>query len=143
MKKYITGSNYFFGGLPGFQPHDIDYMVIEDEPEYKHMMNIRGGGIDEFRFRKKPIDEFIDYTLSYGPPMAICRFLVKEYCEDYNVTIEHLKRLKPLVDRMDEKHLYLKYIWERYIDHGDFILTDSERLQAYEIYKSSRVKNNL
>ena len=138
MKKYITGSNYFFRGLPGFQPHDIDYMVIEDDPSYKHMMNIRGGGIDEFRFRKKTPDEFIDYTLSGGVPMSVCRFLVREFCLDFGVTIEHLKRLQPLVDQMDEKHLYLKYIYEKYIEHNDFILTDSERLEAYEIYKSAR-----
>lgn len=96
-------------------------------------------GTDEFRYKPKSADEFIDYTLELNVPMVIGKFLVKEFCEDFGITIDHIKKLKPLVDQMDDKHLYVKYIYERMIENASFEITEEDRLKAYDMYKKQKL----
>ena len=140
LKRYIVGSKYFFDKYPDYESKDTDYLIIEDPPfmPYKHMMVIRGQGIDEFRYKPKSADEFIDYTLELNVPMVIGKFLVKEFCEDFGITIDHIKKLKPLVDQMDDKHLYVQYIYNVFMNNNRFDLTDEERDEAYKLYKEAK-----
>lgn len=140
--KYIVGSKYFFGNYPDYQSKDTDMLIIEGRPNpqfpYKHMMIIRGQGKDMFFYRKKTADEFVDYTLELNVPMSIGKFLIKEFCEDFGITIDHLKRLKDLVDRMDEKHLYVQYIYNVIVENERWDLTDEERDEAYKLYQEAK-----
>lgn len=140
LKRYIVGSKYFFDKYPDYESKDTDYLIIEDPPfmPYKHMMVIRGQGTDEFRYKPKSADEFIDYTLELNVPMVIGKFLVKEFCEDFGITIDHIKKLKPLVDQMDDKHLYVQYIYNVFMNNNRFDLTDEERDEAYKLYKEAK-----
>ena len=140
LKRYIVGSKYFFDKYPDYESKDTDYLIIEDPPfmPYKHMMVIRGQGIDEFRYKPKSADEFIDFTLELNVPMVIGKFLVKEFCEDFGITIDHIKKLKPLVDQMDDKHLYVQYIYNVFMNNNRFDLTDEERDEAYKLYKEAK-----
>lgn len=141
LKRYIVGSKYFFDKYPDYESKDTDYLIIEDPPfmPYNHMMVIRGQGKDEFRYKPKSADEFINYTLELNVPMVVGKFLVKEFCEDFGITIDHIKKLKPLVEQMDDKHLYVKYIYERMIENASFEITEEDRLKAYDMYKKQKL----
>ena len=62
------------------------------------------------------------------------KFLVKEFIDETKLTIEHLKRLQPLVEKLDDKHLYEKIIYDSYIINNDFYLTDQQLHLAYKEY---------
>ena len=140
LKRYIVGSKYFFDKYPDYESKDTDYLIIEDPPfmPYNHMMVIRGQGKDEFRYKPKTADEFINYTLELNVPMVVGKFLVKEFCGDFGITIDHIKKLKPLAEQMDDKHLYVKYIYERMIENESFEITEEERDEAYKLYKEAK-----
>lgn len=139
-KEFIVGSRYFFEGILGFESKDIDILLIEDEPiDYKIFMQISGKGKCIFKWKKmKPI-AFINYSfLLDKTPMNVGKFLNKEFAEYIGFEIKHLLRLKPIFNRLDEKHLYQKIIFESYIKNNGFYLTEEQRLKAYEEYKKYR-----
>lgn len=136
-KRYLVGSRYFFKNFSDFTPKDIDELILEENPkDYKIKMQITGKGKCLFKWRKLNPEQFIRYTKT---PMELGKFLVKEVCEDIGFTIEHLKKLNKIVEKLDDKHLYEKVIWESYIANNDFYLTDEQLLNSYEVYKRKRV----
>lgn len=135
-KRYLVGSQYFFKGFSDFAPKDLDELILEENPkDYKIKMQITGKGKCLFKWRKLKPQQFIEYTKL---PMELGKFLVKEVCQEIGFTIEHLKKLKPIVDKLDEKHLYEKVIWESYIENNDFHLTNEQLSKAYDLYKEKR-----
>lgn len=70
--------------------------------------------------------------------MAICKFLSPEFAEYLNMNIDDLKKLNKLSERMDDKHYYLKMIFDYYIENNGFFLTNEQREAAYKEYKSKR-----
>lgn len=135
-KRYLVGSQYFFKSFSDFVPKDLDELILEENPkDYKIKMQITGKGKCLFKWRKLKPQQFIEYTKL---PMELGKFLVKEVCQEIGFTIEHLKQLKPIVDKLDEKHLYEKVIWESYIENNDFHLTNEQLQMAYEEYKKYR-----
>jgi hypothetical protein len=46
--------------------------------------------------------------------------------------------LQPLVDKMDEKHMYLKTIYDFYITNNEFTLSEQQLNEAYKIYLKYR-----
>lgn len=136
--RYLMGSKYFFGMYEDFISHDTDYVELTDNELVKCLVNIKGRGVDMFVFRRKPKEQMIEDALSSKLPMAIGKFLIPEFCKELSFTISDLQKLRPLIDKLDEKHLYEKVIYDSYILNNDFILSDKQRLKAYEIYKDSR-----
>ena len=135
-KRYLVGSQYFFKGFSDFVPKDLDELILEENPkDYKIKMQITGKGKCLFKWRKLKPQQFIEYTKL---PMELGKFLVKEVCQEIGFTIEHLKQLKPIVEKLDEKHLYEKVIWESYIENNNFYLTNEQLQMAYEEYKKYR-----
>lgn len=131
--RFKVGSSYFFGD----QGTDTDEVEFEDKPKlYKNVMQFRkkDGKRCLFKWRKMTPDEFVEYTLNSKLPMEIGKFLVPEVAEFLGFTIEHLKQLAPVVDRLDEKHKYEKAIYDAYLENGAFYLTDEQRNEAYEEY---------
>lgn len=137
-RRFRVGSQAFFDMYPDFQPSDLDEVEFEETPKlYKNFMQFRKTDKTRclFKWRKMSADEFVAYTLNSKLPMEIGKFLVPEVARYLGFTIEHLKRLKPVVERLDGKHEYEKVIYNAYIAHGDFYLTLDERDLAYEKYK--------
>lgn len=134
----LVGSRYFFGKYPDFKSKDADYVLLVDNP--KGFRNVRqtSGSYCLFEWRRMTPAEYIAYALSKGPAMQLGKFLVPEFCKEVGFTVEHLKSLSPLLEKLDEKHAYEKAIYEAYIKNGDFVLTDSQREVAYGIYKEAR-----
>ena len=140
-RRYKVGSQAFFEGMPGFMPGDIDELEFEEQPKlFRDFMQIRKKDRTRclFIWRKMDPDEFIDYALRSRTPMEAGKFLVPEVAEDLGITIEHLKRLEPVFDRLDERHAYERIIFDAYMQNGEIRLTEEQRDLAYEVYKSKR-----
>lgn len=135
----LVGSNVFFKGIEGFNSKDTDILELVDNPtDFKYLRQFRFKDKCVFQWRNMPVDEFIDAELLMNVPMSVCKFLCPEFIKLKGVTIEHLKRLQPLVDNMDEKHMYLKTIYDFYIANNELQLTDEQLNEAYNIYLKYR-----
>lgn len=144
-KVYITGSKYFFSKYPGFKPKDEDKIIItEISPipsiPFNQSMVIRGYGQDNYYFKPMTADQWIEYTLKANIPMAIARFLNKDFCQDFGITFSHLEKLKDLVEHMDPKHEYLKYIFNIILNNKSWNLSEEVLDEAYKIYLNTRQK---
>jgi hypothetical protein len=138
--KILVGSTYFFKQYSDFHSKDIDYVELVDNPiEFNYNKHIYENNVCLFKWRRMSADKFVEYSLTKGPSMQIGKFLVKEFNEEIQFSIEHLKRLQPLIERLDDKHNYQKIIFHAYIDNNSFTLTDEQREEAYKMYKKVRL----
>lgn len=137
--KIVVGSKCFFEGIEGFIPHDDDYLELVDNPEDFKYKKIYHGKFCLFKWKRMNADEYIDYMLNISTlPMEVGKFLVPEFVNNIGFTIEHLKKLEPVINNIDEKHNYEKIIFDSYIENNDFVLTEEQKLKAYNEYKKYR-----
>jgi hypothetical protein len=93
---------------------------------------------DVFMFRNMDKQGFIDDVTETKVYMKAGKFLIPEFNEYINFTIDDLKSILYFFDNIDERHSYEKIIAESYIENNGFFLTDSQRDKAYEEYKSKK-----
>lgn len=137
--KFLMGSKYFFDCFQDFTSHDTDYIILEEDPkDYKNVKNIRGNGQDIFYWRKMKPAEFISHTIASGTPMQIGKFLIPEVARELGFTIKDLKKLEPLVRKLDDKHKYESIIFYAYLENEEFSLTGEQLDAAYREYKKYR-----
>ena len=91
-----------------------------------------------FEFVRRPKQEMIDYALTHGVPMQVGKFLVKKFAEEIGLTIEDLKQLQPLIDKLDTQHEYERIIYEYIMENGSWDIPIDIRDAAYKAYKSTR-----
>lgn len=131
----LVGSRAFFEGLDGFQSKDTDILELVDNPTgFKYQRQFKFKDKCVFQWRKMEIKEFIKITLLNNTPMEIGKFLVPEFIKEYNLSIDDLKQLQPLVDKLDDKHKYEKVIYDSYLENNEFRLTEEQLNKAYNIY---------
>lgn len=139
MARILIGSKYFFSCYEDFQPHDHDEIEVIDTIEFRHMRHMMGKGKCIFFIRRQPSTQcYIDLALKCDSGLVIGKFLVPEFNAEIGFSMEDLKQLSPLLDRLDEKHMYEKIIYDAYIENDAFVLTPEQRLAAYQSYKQSR-----
>jgi hypothetical protein len=142
-KKLLVGSAYFFSCYPDFVPGDIDELEIIDTTEFGYLKicaNVKKN-TDLFRLKKQPNKEtYIKNSLAVGVGKALGQYLVPEVCRELGFTVEDLPKVQRLVELLDKKHEYEKIIYEAYLENKDFSLTDSQRLTAYQCYKTARTE---
>ena len=135
------GSQYFFSCYSDFQGEDFDYVQIIETNEFKQVRQLTGKGKCIFFLKKQEKKEdYIDWALKSSIGMVVGKFLIPEFCEQIGFTVEDLPKLRPLIARLDDKHKYEEIIYNSYIQNRAFLLTDKQRLEAYELYKKSRSK---
>lgn len=139
IKEIIIGSKAFFSSYNDYRGKDLDMLaimnhLINDDKSF----NIKLKDKDIFMYPNFSKDKFIQYDLECNIPMRIGKYLVPEFAKYIKLTIEDLYQLKPLVDKLDEKHDYEKIIYDSYIANSGFYLTDEQREKAYLRYKESR-----
>lgn len=135
----LVGSRVFFSTFENFNSKDIDKLEIIENPQgFSIIRQFKFPNKCVFQWKKMSVDEFIDITLQRNFPMEVGKFLVPDFIKELNVTIKDIKRLKPLIENLDEKHLYEKVIYDSYIENNDFFLTDEQLNKAYEIYLKYR-----
>ena len=140
----LVGSNVFFKDIEGFTSKDIDILEFVDNPtDFKNVRQFKFPDKCVFQWRKMPINELIDITLSRNFPMEIGKFLVPEFIKEFKLSIDDLKRLKPIITKLDDKHKYDEVIYNPYIENNDFILTDKQRQNAFETYTMYRNINKI
>ena len=133
------GSQYFFSCYEDFKSKDIDEIEIIETNNFKYMRQLTGQGKCLFQLRKQEtVDDYINYALKSNLGMVIGKFLIPEFCEAIGLTINDLPKLKPLIDKLDDKHKYEEIIFDSYTQNGSFTLTDEQRARAYNSYKESR-----
>jgi hypothetical protein len=138
-RKILVGSSVFFNEIEGFQSKDRDYVILVEKPVgYDFVRQTTSSKACIFEWRKMSPERFVEYSLHRGPAMQIGKFLVPEFVQEIGFTIEHLKALKPLAEKLDERHKYEKVIYDSYIENGSFELTEEQRSKAYEQYKLAR-----
>ena len=137
----LVGSNVFFKDIEGFTSKDIDILEFVDNPtDFKNVRQFKFPHKCVFQWRKMPIDELIDITLFRNFPMEIGKFLVPEFIKEFKLSIDDLKRLKPIIAKLDDKHKYEEVIYNAYLENNDFVLTDEQRQEAYRVYNKYRTK---
>ena len=137
----LVGSNVFFKDIEGFTSKDIDILEFVDNPtDFKNVRQFKFTDKCVFQWRKMPIDELIDITLFRNFPMEIGKFLVPEFIKESKLSIDDLKRLKPIIAKLDDKHKYEEVIYNAYLENNDFVLTDEQRQEAYRVYNKYRTK---
>lgn len=138
-RKILVGSSVFFNEIEGFQSKDRDYVILVEKPVgYDFVRQTTSSKACIFEWRKMSPERFVEYSLRRGPAMQLGKFLVPEFVQEIGFTIEHLKTLKPLAEKLDERHRYEKVIYDSYIENGSFELTEEQRSKAYEQYKLAR-----
>lgn len=139
MKTIIVGSTYFFKNIEGFHSKDIDRVVLVDNPVgFKNVRQTSGSGSCLFEWRRMSADEFVEFALNSKLPMSVGKFLVKEFCDEIGFTLEHLKKLTPQFERLDDKHKYEKIIFDSILINNSWELTYEQLQAAYEVYKQYR-----
>lgn len=135
----IIGARAFFEGMEGFSPKDIDILELVDNPTgFKDVRQFKGKGKCVFQWRNMSSKEFIDVTLKRDVPMEIGKFLVPEFAATIGLTTEELRRLQPLVDKLDNAHKYEKIIYEEYLKNNLFTMSDKQRGKAFKEYLKYR-----
>jgi hypothetical protein len=103
------------------------------------IVGMAGAKEEFFSFQKlNSAEDHINQALISQLPMVVGKFLIPEFCQEIGFTINDLPRMQPLIDSLDEKHLYEKIIYEAYLQNGDFYLTQEQRDAAYISYKETR-----
>ena len=137
----LVGSNVFFKDIEGFTSKDIDILEFVDNPtDFKNVRQFKFPHKCVFQWRKMPVNELIDITLFRDFPMEIGKFLVPEFIKEFKLSIDDLKRLKPIISKLDDKHKYEEVIYNAYLENNDFVLTDEQRQEAYRVYNKYRIK---
>lgn len=141
LKSFKCGSSYFFSSYSDYKIKDCDEIQLCDTliKDIK-VLNLKQDKMDIFFVKQlnKP-SEYIESCFEKNvPPMRAGKFLIPEFSNYINFTIEDLKKLKPCFDNMDEKHSYEKIIFDSYVENDGFYLTDEQRNKAYDDYKQKR-----
>lgn len=135
---YITGSKAFFEGMQGFIPSDTDKIEFQ-ERRRTDLIRYKDRKESIFSWNsnlgKQGIKEHLLKTENY---MYLGMFLVPDIAKHLEVNIDDIKELQEYFHKCDYKHQYLAIICDSYIENNDFILTDEQRLKAYNLYRTTR-----
>ena len=142
IKIFKIGSSCFFKEhYPDYVEKDLDELQIMDSfVPGTNVLNLKdkGTGKDVFFWRNMDKDGFINDCLESKVPMRAGKFLIKEFAEYIDLTINDLRKLDSSFKTIDDKHTYEKIIYEAYLKNNGFYLTDEQRDRAYKEYKRKR-----
>ena len=129
--------------MSGFNPHDDDIFCLVDSPRecgimFGTRLEMKLNGVDYFYYMNMPKDRLIKLHLSLNDAMTAGKFLVPDVAKYLDFTIEDIQKLSPLFEKLDERHIYEKVIFNSYIENGGFFLTPEQRQKAFEAYLSAR-----
>ena len=142
IKTITIGSNAFFKSFSDFSPKDVDELNIMDTfPLMGNSIQFRGlHGKDVFFFKNMSKEEFITDTLNSKLPMVVGKFLVPEFAEYIGLTINDLKKLETVFNRIDDLHKYEICIYNYYVKNNGFYLTQEQLETVFNEYKKERTK---
>lgn len=141
--NFIIGSKAFFGDLKDYKSKDEDLLVIDDKIESsKGILHCNlDKNKDVFICGNLSKTEFLNDTVISNYPLKVGKFLVPKFAEYIKLTINELKSLEFLFNKLDSKHKYEKLIFDYYIENGSFTLTDKQLNKVYKVYIKNRNYN--
>lgn len=140
-KQYIVGSQAFFSGMPDFHTENCNVLnLIDESNDFEHYQESVMPGLIICDWVRKPKDEFLKYAMrDNADGQEFGKFLVPEFAAEIGLTIDDLTTLYDFYEtRIYEVNNYQKSIFESYRENGDFVLTDIQREDAYNAYKTQR-----
>jgi hypothetical protein len=139
----LVGSRYYFTGMPGFEPHDYDFLKVIDKSDvFKHYAHTHYNGCCVDQIVKCPVEELLNW-ISVHNPMYCASLMIPEVAEKLGIDFnKHRELLKPLVNQLvGTKWEYHKIIYDSYVENGATYLTDKQRQIAFNSYRETRKKN--
>jgi len=139
-KEFIIGSYAFFNNYDDYKIKDIDKLCILDKKisNSDKLLNIKIKNKDIFLIYDYSKNELIENCIKTNIPLAVGKFIVPEYAKYINLTIDDLKKLENLFNKLDNSHSYEKIIYNSYIENNDFTLSKSQLDLVYNEYKKTR-----
>jgi hypothetical protein len=117
MNKILVGSQYFFSCYEDFSSKDIDEVEIIETDKFI-TRQLSGKGKCLFQLKKQAsAKDYIDYAVKSRIAMVVGKFLVPEFAQVIGMEFEQLELLRPLIDRLDEKHKYEEIIYNSYLEN--------------------------
>lgn len=142
-KEFLTGSRAFFDGMDGFEPHDTDILVLTGRGFGAQWAQSSIGETTRFiHHHTGDTDAFIASVEALNQPNAVCMLLDPQIAEHVGFTAEMLERIRPMAERCEGRHLYLRKIYEYYVRNGSLTLNAQQRAYAFKVYKESRNQIN-
>lgn len=139
-KEFKMGSKYFFSCYKDFKPHDEDILGLMSKGlSGKKSFLFRKDGKDLILYPILTKEEYIQEDIKLNDPIRVGKYLIPEFVEFIDFTIDDLKLFSKHFDNLDSKHKYEKIIYDAYVENDDFVLTDAQRRKAYEEYKKARL----
>ena len=136
---FVTGSQIFFSDYKDYKPKDIDKIEIVENSNGWSFRQLTVKNQCIFQIKKQDsVSDYIQIAKLEGVGIALGEFLAPEFAKYIGLTVSDLQKLDYLISKLDKLHQYQKIIWESYIENNAFILTDKQRLKAYNEYKKAR-----
>jgi hypothetical protein len=139
-KKILVGSNVFFKNLPGFKPHDTDYIIINYSNNTNNFTHYIQNKICYFVYEIQSKDKLIEYIINTKNNLNVCSLISPELIRELQLTIDDLRQdgIKLKFFRLNKKWKYAKYIYNCYLENNELELTNEQLLKAYNLYLQAR-----
>lgn len=131
--------------MPDYQGHDYDTLMILDKwPEYVEdtRFSCRKEKSDLFFLKEQNKEQYINEILQISEQTyasRVCHFMVPEFVNHIGLTIEDLKRVESVVRLLENtRHKWYCVIYDAYIKNNGFYLTEEQKQEAYNVYKTAR-----
>lgn len=138
MNQYLTGSRAFFDCISGFTPHDTDIVEFDASLDYPVKI-VSIGDVTKFIWKYDKSSDIINFMLANQEPTCqVIMLLIDKIAERINLKIDDLQLVKPLIEKLNGKHGYIKIIYKYIILNNDFRLTEKQLLEVYNDYLKYR-----
>ena len=140
-KEIIVGSRAFFEDFGDFSPKDKDLLCIMTDiciPDFVSWQFKDDNNIDVIMIKDMTKEELMNHSLDEKDPILVGKLLVPEVINYFNITIDDLKKAKPIIDLLDDKHKYYQDIYNAYLENNALALSPKQLENAYKTYKYFR-----
>ena len=138
-KQIQVGSRAFFSDYEDFQPADNDILELNSE-QYEDYYSTRENDVHIFHYKYTNKEQFLEFEFKHieESPLAVCAFVVPEVAEFLELTLEELFMFEYYFKKINRRHLYVKYIYDCYMENRAFSLTQEQKDFAYNLYNENR-----
>lgn len=139
-KKILVGSNAFFKELPGFKPHDIDYIIIKYSNNTNNFTHYIQNKTCYFVYEIQSKDKLIEYVINSKNNLNVCGLISPGLITELQLSIDDLRQDGIILKffRLNKKWKYAKYIHRCYLENNKLELTKEQLLNAYKLYLQER-----
>jgi len=136
----LVGSRAFFSDMPGFVPHDYDFVkFVAPNKEFNFLKHEHVDNVCINQIVRMPIQKLIEYMDRMRCPFIAGLFIVPAVATAYGINwLRDYKLLDKYCNKKQKKHAYIRAIYNMYVKNGGMYLTQEQLEQAYKLYKKYR-----